>query len=120
MLLVPQSVSMPDKTGALYGRLTPMNFTRGQFVRAASFSIERRATIPEDLMFNAFESVAFDFFPGLREDRETFSDLTGRQVHLAGSGPCLYVLCENADEAMALEASLTRAGHDARVERTTG
>ena len=71
-------------------------------------------------MFNAFESVALEFFQGLKDDYQAFSDITGRRVHLAGSGPCLYALCPNAEEAMALGDRLRDAGYDARVAHTTG
>jgi len=120
VLLVPPSVGTPNKTGALYGKLDEARFTSGQFVRAARFSLERRGAIPQDLMFNAFEGVAVDFFPGLREEHRTFSELAGRPVHLAGSGPCLYALCADTDETLALEERLRSAGHDARLAHTTG
>jgi len=120
VLLVPSSVGTLNKTGALYSRLDATRFTRGQFARAATYALERRGTIPEDLMFNAFERVAFEFFQGLREDYEAFSDIAEKRVHMAGSGPCLYSLCANVDEAMALQERLRNAGHDARTAETTG
>jgi len=120
VLIVPHSVGVPSKTGALYSRLDPALFTKGQFARAALFALERRGAIPQDLMFNAFESVAFKFFPGLRVDYQDFSDIAGQRVHLAGSGPCLYAFCADAEEALALEEHLRSVGHDARMAHTTG
>jgi len=120
VLVIPRSVGVPGKTAALYSRLDPTLFTKGQFARAALFALERRGAIPQDLMFNAFESVAFAFFPGLWVDYQDFSDVAGQRVHLAGSGPCLYALCGDAEEALALEEHLRSVGHDARMAHTTG
>ena len=120
VLLVPGSVGMPEKTGALYGKLDRTIFTQGQFARAAAFAIEKSGTIPEELMFNAFESAAFGFFPGLMDDYEAFVQVAGRQVHLAGSGPCLFTLCQNAEEAFEMTGRLRGARYDVRVAHTTG
>ena len=120
VLLVPGSVGIPNKTRSLYGRLEKKSFTRGQFVRAATFALEKSGTIPEDLIFDAFESAAFEFFPGLRDDYETFASVADRRVHLAGSGPCLYSVCGSKEEAMEIAGRLRNARYDVRVAHTTG
>ncbi|MFC2009161.1 4-(cytidine 5'-diphospho)-2-C-methyl-D-erythritol kinase [Chloroflexota bacterium] len=120
VLLVPGSIGMPDKTASLYERLEQTDFTRGQFVRAAAFALERNGFVPDDLMFNAFENAAFEFFPGLRDDYATFADMAHGNVHLAGSGPCLYAVCRNAEEAIDMAGRLSNARCDARVVHTTG
>lgn len=120
VLLVPGSVGMPKKTGALYGKLDQTRFTRGQFVRAAVFALEKSGAAPEDLMYNAFENAAFEYFPRLRDDYEAFVQAAGGRVHLAGSGPCLFALFGSAEEAFAMAARLREARHDVRVAHTTG
>lgn len=99
VILTPHSPVVAGKTGLMYGRLLPEWFTRGQFVRAAAFALERNKAIPGDLMFNVFEKVAGDVFEGLARDRALLEEATGVRARLAGSGPCLYVLLESQKAA---------------------
>ncbi len=113
VLVVPAAASPAGKTGLMYGRLRPDLFTKGQFVRASAFALERGRRVPEDLMFNVFEKVADEVFPGLGRDRALLEEATGVRVHLAGSGPCLYALLSSRAAA---EAAATRlAGREHRV-----
>jgi 4-diphosphocytidyl-2-C-methyl-D-erythritol kinase len=41
-------------------------------------------------IFNAFERVAFDMFPGLAALREDLEMRIGEPIHLAGAGPTLF------------------------------
>ena len=120
VILAPHTPIPTGKTGLMYGRLRPEMFTRGQFVRAASFALERGGRIPDDLLFNVFEKVAGDVFDRLAQDRASLEEATGGRAHLAGSGPCLYALLDS--EATATEAALRLRGSGRRVfaARTTG
>jgi 4-diphosphocytidyl-2C-methyl-D-erythritol kinase len=101
----------------MYGRLRPEMFTRGQFVRAASFALERGGAIPEVLMFNVFEKVAGDVFNELTDDRTLLERATGRRAHLAGSGPCLYALVDSEDVARTATSQLQELGRCAFAAR---
>ncbi len=120
LLLLPRSHGHEEKTGTLYGRLTPDVFTTGQFVRAATFALERGRRIPEDLMFNVFEKVAQDVFLGIGSDRDALQEATGIQAHLAGSGPALFVLLESEDAAEKAEARLREEGRTVFRSQTIG
>ncbi|MCK9356278.1 MAG: 4-(cytidine 5'-diphospho)-2-C-methyl-D-erythritol kinase [Dehalococcoidia bacterium] len=113
VLLAPAAPVIRGKTGLMYRRLRPELFTRGQFVRAAAFALERGRRVPEDLMHNAFENVADEVFPGLAHDRALLEDAVGVRVHLAGSGPCLYALLPS--RAAAAAAATRLAGREHRV-----
>lgn len=113
VLLAPTFAAPEGKTGLMYRRLRPELFTRGQFVRAAAFALERGRRVPEDLMHNAFENVADEVFPDLGEDRAVLEDAAGVPVHLAGSGPCLYALLPS--RAAAATTATRLAGREHRV-----
>jgi len=99
VLLVPPLPKIHDKTKQLYGKLNASYFTKGQFVRAALLSLKQRRTIPPSLIFNVFEKVAFDSLPKLNEYKKRFEEAGASSVHLAGSGPCLFTLVYEAEEA---------------------
>ncbi|MBN1856426.1 MAG: 4-(cytidine 5'-diphospho)-2-C-methyl-D-erythritol kinase [Dehalococcoidia bacterium] len=119
VLVIPHTTQIQRKTALLYQRLQPSHFTRGQFVNAALFSLGKGRRIPEDLIFNVFEKVAFDFFPGLQDIRMDFEKLMGEVVHLTGSGPCLFSLCESETRAQEAATRLRSLGYTACVTHTT-
>ena len=119
VLLIPPGTHIEAKTAMLYQRLRTTHFTKGQFVRAALFSLRAGKRIPQDLMFNVFEKVAFDFFPGLPEIKSVFEEAAEARVHLAGSGPCLFALFAGVVGARETASRLRTRGYDVRVACTT-
>ena len=119
VLLVPPGTQIEAKTATLYRRLRTVHFTKGQFVRAALFSLRTGKRIPEDLMFNVFEKVAFDFFPGLLEVKSVFEEAAQGRVHLAGSGPCLFAQFGGVEGARETASRLRVRGYDVRAACTT-
>lgn len=93
-VLVPPLPRIPEKTKRLYNSLTPEHFTKGEFTRKAIRSCSHDKIFSQSLLFNAFEKVAFDVFPGLRDYRERFVKAGASNVCLAGSGPALFSLVE--------------------------
>ena len=99
VLLVPPLPKISDKTKQMYNNLHVADFTGGQFVQAALSSLKQGKAIDPGLMFNVFERVAFDFFPGLDKNRKTLEEAGAPGVYLAGSGPCLFTFFSEAKEA---------------------
>jgi len=110
VLLVPPLGETRDKTRQLYGKLSADCFTGGQYVHAALSSLRQDRTVLPSMMFNAFERVAFDFFPGLSELRRGFREAGAPSVHLAGSGPCLLAPVPEKDLADELRLRLENQG----------
>ena len=119
VLLVPGTTQLQRKTALLYARLQQTHFTKGQFVDAALFSLRKGTAIPRDLLFNVFEKVAFDFFPGLEQTRVDFRETVGERVHLTGSGPCLFALGGSEIQAQETATRLHALGYNAYVTHTT-
>ena len=50
-------------------------------------------------LFNVFENVAYDTFEGLDGYRQRFLKAGAAGVHLAGSGPALFTMVKEKDQA---------------------
>jgi 4-diphosphocytidyl-2-C-methyl-D-erythritol kinase len=108
VLLVPPLPKVPDKTKQMYGSLRVADFTGGEFVEAALLSLRQGERPDPDVMHNAFERVAFDFFPGLDKYRRVLEEAGAPRAYLAGSGPCLFALFSAREEAAELFSRLRR------------
>jgi len=110
VLLVPPLPKVPGKTKQMYNNLDAAYFTGGQFVQAALSSLRQGKAIDPGLMFNAFEKVAFEFFPGLDKYRKTLEEAGAPGVYLAGSGPCLFTFFSVKEKAGELFSRLGKQG----------
>jgi len=110
VLLVPPLPKISDKTKQMYNNLRVADFTEGQFVQAALSSLKQGKAIDPGLIFNVFERLAFDFFPGLDKYRKTLEEAGAPGVYLAGSGPCLFTFFSEERKAGELFARLKKHG----------
>ena len=110
VLLVPPLPEIPGKTKQMYNNLDATYFTEGQFVQAALSSLRQGKAIDHSLMFNVFEKVAFNFFPGLDKYRKTMEEAGAPGVYLAGSGPCLFTFFPGKEKAGELFSCLRNQG----------
>jgi 4-diphosphocytidyl-2-C-methyl-D-erythritol kinase len=108
VLLVPPLPKISGKTKQMYNNLHAAYFTEGQFVQQALSSLRQGKMIGPGLMFNVFEKVAFDFFPGLDRYRKTLKEAGAPGVYLAGSGPCLFTFFSSEKKAGELFARLKK------------
>lgn len=112
---------VPDKTASLYARLGPSNFTRGALTRRLAARIRGGGDVPPQFLFNVFDDVAFDAFPGLRECWEAMHALGAWEVHLAGSGSSLFAPVSSREVGSALQLLLTHQhGIEAHLVRAVG
>jgi 4-diphosphocytidyl-2-C-methyl-D-erythritol kinase len=110
VLLVPPSPKIPGKTKQMYSNLRVADFTEGQFVQAALSCLKQGKRVDPDLMFNAFEGVAFDFFPELEKYRKILKEAGAPRVYLAGSGPCLFAFFSEERQAKVMSLNLKGQG----------
>ena len=121
LVIACPGIRVPDKTASLYGRLGPSNFTRGALTRRLAARIRGGGDVPPQFLFNVFDDVAFDAFPGLRDCWDAMHTLGAREVHLAGSGPSLFAPVSSREVGSALRLLLThRHGIEAHLVRTIG
>jgi len=108
VLLVPSFPRVPDKTKQMYSSLWVADYTAGEFVEAALLSLRRGERPDPGVMFNAFERVAFIFFPGLEKYRRILEEAGASRAYLAGSGPCLFAVFSGKEEAAELFSRLKK------------
>ena len=117
-VLATPPIELPNKTVRLYGALAESAYTFGAATRGLVEALRAGRGLTPDQIFNAFESVAGGIFPGFTEYRESLIDAGAPSVHLAGSGPTLFALAEDAEEAAALRDRWDALEGTAQVVKT--
>ena len=106
LVVLAPAIKLPEKTALLYAHLSPENFTQGHLTRKLEARIRGGGDVPPQFLFDAFDDVALQAFPGLRNYWETFHSLGAREVHVAGTGPSLYAPVSNREQGTAIELML--------------
>jgi 4-diphosphocytidyl-2-C-methyl-D-erythritol kinase len=108
VLLIPPLPKIPDKTKQLYSRLDSGHFTNGHLVDIAVKSWSEDKQIATSLLFNVFDKVAFDAFPGIKAYWERFVEAGATDIHLAGSGPALFAPIDSESKAKEIHLRLSQ------------
>jgi len=111
LLMLPPKV--PEKTTRLYQHLEESHRTRGLITKRMVTRLSQGAPPLSSMLFNVFDAVAHDIFPGLEAYRHRFFEAGAPAVHLAGAGPTLITLVEDQNRAEAVRQKLTEQGHHA-------
>ena len=90
LVVLSPDIRLENKTAKLYGSLTEDAYTRGALTRKLEARIRGGGDLTPQFLFNAFDDVAFEAFPGLEVYWNTFHALGAREIHLSGSGPLIY------------------------------
>lgn len=100
VVLVLPDVPVPEgKTARMYRGLKKSHYTDGTKTDNMAATI-RRGEIPDaSSLFNTFENIAFDDFGIRRVYVEHLVKLGAPHVHLAGSGPSLFAMFKNKEQA---------------------
>lgn len=118
VLLCP-GIHLPDKTASMYARLSPSDYTPGHLTRKLEARVRGGGDVPPQLLFNVFDGVARDAFPGLDGYWDTLHSLGAREIHVAGSGPSLFAPVARREQGTAIEMMLRhRHGWDAHLVPT--
>ena len=112
LLLVCPRESIPDKTWAMYQRISRSHYTDGGITQRVVDNLVG-GTLEVDGLHNVFETVAFETFPGLRDVFQKVGDATGRRPRLSGAGPALF--CLPAGEQHRADAARALGNHRADV-----
>ena len=118
VLIIPDVPRLPEKTKRLYTSLKTNHHTDGQITKNFIKALREGGKIKPSLLFNTFENVAFDQFPGLKVYKEHFTKLGAKNIHLAGSGPALFTLVEDRAEAKRLYENLQKQGVECYLVET--
>jgi len=119
VLMMPAVPRMAEKTKQLYGSLKPSHYTDGQVTERFIRALKTDEGFEPSMLFNTFENVAFDRFPGLKVYKEHLIKLGAKNVHLAGSGPALFTLIKDRTEAERLYENLQKQSLECYLAETT-
>ena len=117
VLAVPSIDTLPGKTGRLFQRLTANHYTGGEVTGRFVEILTSGEKIPP--LFNTFENIAYDVFPGLGVFREHFIKLGAEKVHLAGSGPVLFTVVTDLSAAEDLYRQLEKQRMNPILSKTS-
>ncbi len=120
VLAKPAIEPMPNKTAQLYSQLKKSHFSSGQQTQKLVTHLDHGGKVEDSFLFNVFEQVAFDFFPGLSGYRSRFLKAGARNIHLAGSGPTLFTLVPEKSQGERLLKRLEEDGLEAYLTHATG
>ncbi|HEX77797.1 MAG TPA: 4-(cytidine 5'-diphospho)-2-C-methyl-D-erythritol kinase [Dehalococcoidia bacterium] len=92
LLLRPPIGEIMGKTAQLYAALKETYFTEGQHTSQVVARLRAGGAFDPSTVFNVFERVAAEVFPGLDYFRQQMAKAGAQRVYLAGSGPTLFTL----------------------------
>ena len=95
VILICPDITLPDKTAAMYSKLTPASFSDGGVTRRMIQILAEGQFVGDSvggLIQNAFEEVAWTAFPDFLPVREKLGQLAPGRFHLSGAGPALFAL----------------------------
>jgi 4-diphosphocytidyl-2-C-methyl-D-erythritol kinase len=92
VVLFLSPLNVAHKTARMFEALARQGqFDTGSVTARVSARLTATPIGPDDV-YNAFERVAFDVFPGLASLHEQLETRIARPIHLAGAGPTLFWL----------------------------
>ena len=118
VLMLPPVPRMLGKTKRLYASLNASHYTDGQITERFATLLAEGREITSSCLFNVFGSVAQGNFDGFKQYREQFLRTGAEEVHLAGSGPTLFTLVEDKDEAEKIYGNLRKQELEAYLAET--
>ncbi len=95
VILICPDITLPNKTAAMYSKLTPASFSDGGVTRRMIQILAGGQFVGDSvggLIQNAFDEVAWMAFPDLLPVRQKLAQLSPGRFHLSGAGPALFAL----------------------------
>ena len=120
VLLMPDTKRAIGKTGKMYSSLDSSFFTAGEKTDNLVRKLAGSETIGNESLFNVFENIAYNIYTGLDICRNDFFKAGADSVHLAGSGPTLFTMARDKNDASAICDRLKKKGYHACAVKTLG
>jgi 4-diphosphocytidyl-2-C-methyl-D-erythritol kinase len=118
ILVVVPPLSIPEKTRHMYSLLGPKDYSDGAAGDRLADALRQGRPLKEGELYDVFSSLAFQAFPELQTCRQALIQAGAGAVHLAGSGPALFVLLSNEEQRERLAGAAASAGAKAFAATT--
>jgi 4-diphosphocytidyl-2-C-methyl-D-erythritol kinase len=110
ILVVVPPLSIPHKTQRMYSLLSPEHYGDGAAGDRFADALRQGRPLEESDLYDVFDSPAFRAFPELHACRQALIQAGASAVHLAGSGPALFVLLRDEEHGERLARAAASAG----------
>lgn len=118
LVLATPPVSIERKTPTLYRALRPAQYSFGQRTQMLVHAIRESHALEAGLLYNVFETVADELFPGLAAFRQRMQNAGASSAHLSGSGPALFTPASDEAAGAVLQKKLASAGIESLLVKT--
>jgi 4-diphosphocytidyl-2-C-methyl-D-erythritol kinase len=98
VLVMPDVPVAQGKTTRMYAALKPSSYSDGAITGQLVEALKKGKTIGSELLYNSFEDIAQDMYPGLSYYISGFIR-SGIPAHLAGAGPALFAVFSDKAQA---------------------
>jgi 4-diphosphocytidyl-2-C-methyl-D-erythritol kinase len=109
VLLVPPNAPR-EKTASMYANLDMGDFSDGSSTDMAVVALRDRKFIDDWAIKNVFERLAYECFHDLAAYRLSLLTAGARAAYLAGSGPSLFAVSKNREDARKIASSVKAGG----------
>lgn len=110
VLVVVPPLSIAEKTQRMYSLLGPKDYGDGAASDRFADALRQGRPLKEGDMYDVFGCLAFQAFPELQTCRQALIQAGASAVHLAGSGPALFVLLRDEEQRERLARAAASAG----------
>ena len=110
ILVVVPALSIPQKTRRMYSLLNLKDHSDGAASDRLADALRQGRPLKESDLYDVFGSLAFQAFPELQTCRQALVQAGAGAVHLAGSGPALFVLLRDEEQRERLARAAAGAG----------
>lgn len=118
ILVVVPALSIPQKTQRMYSLLNLKDHSDGAVSDRLADALRQGRPLKESDLYDVFSSLAFQAFPELQTCRQALVQAGAGAVHLAGSGPALFVLLRDEEQRERLARAAAGAGARALAATT--
>jgi 4-diphosphocytidyl-2-C-methyl-D-erythritol kinase len=120
ILVVVPPLSIPQKTRRMYSLVGLKDYGDGAASDRLADALRQGRRLKESDLYNVFGSLAFHAFPELQACRQALIQASASAVHLAGSGPALFVLLGDEEQREHLATAAASVGAKAFAATTIG
>ena len=105
LLLICEEI-IQNKTPLMYSYIKPANLTPGNMTHDLKNQILNGKNLLNGDLFNIFDSISAEYIPYVNNTFSHLADLKIDGFHVSGSGPTVFTIMNNIEEAKDLKKSL--------------
>ena len=110
LLLASPPSTIDAKTALMFSRMDPSMYTRGVLTHKLAGRIIGGKDVPEEFLFNVFQPIVRDVFPGWLDAHNQLVSLGAREVFVSGAGPTMFAIPPSREIGVAWQLLLQQRG----------